>query len=110
MGFRAGGIAIKARKALADKFSWSSSSSISPASPSVSAEVARLREEMEEMGKREVEHQAHIDALQERVGAVSQAADGAVVAELQNKLRDIDRLEKRVDKLDKSDETTVGGS
>ena len=78
-GLRAGSIAIKARKALAEKYGWSSTSASSPASSSVTSaedKVARLEAELAEM--------------KEKVSSVGHAADASVVAQLQKKVRELD--------------------
>ena len=77
-GLRAGSIAIKARKALAEKYGWSSTSASSPASSSVTSaeEMARLQAELAEM--------------KEKVSSVDHAADARTVAQLQKKVRELD--------------------
>ena len=81
-GLRAGSIAIKARKALAEKYGWSSTSASSPASSSVTSaeEMARLQAELAEM--------------KEKVSSVGHAADASVVAQLQKKVRELDGQRK----------------
>ena len=82
-GLRAGSIAIKARKALAEKYGWSSTSASSPASSSVTSaedKVARLEAELAEM--------------KEKVSSVGHAADASVVAQLQKKVRELDGQRK----------------
>ena len=78
-GLRAGSIAIKARKALAEKYGWSSTSASSPASSSVTSaedKVARLEAELAEM--------------KEKVSSVGHAADARTLAQLQKKVRELD--------------------